>query len=187
LRGWGPGLALGAVAGVFAAAALRSDFLVGVFGGLATLIGLYMALGRAAWRIGPQMPQGGVRAGLSGSVGFLSVLMGIGGGSFGVPLMTLYGVPIHRAVGTASGFGQIIALPAVAGFLFVDLPGPGHPPWTIGAVNLPAFGAVIGSTFVTAPWGAALAHRVNATRLKQVFGAFLAIVGLNMLRKAAGW
>ena len=43
--------------------------------------------------------------------------MGIGGGSFGVPLMRLYGVPIHRAVGTASGFGLMIAIPSVIGFL----------------------------------------------------------------------
>ena len=63
------------------------------------------------------MPTGIGRAITSPVIGFLSVLMGIGGGSFGVPLMRLYGVPIHRAVGTASGFGLLIAVPSVAGFL----------------------------------------------------------------------
>lgn len=49
-------------------------------------------------------------------LGFLSVLMGIGGGSFGVPLMTLHGRPIHKAVATAAGFGVLIAVPLSLGF-----------------------------------------------------------------------
>ena len=64
--------------------------------------------------------------------------MGIGGGSFGVPLMRLYSVPIHRAVGTASGFGLMIAIPSVIGFLLQGWGAPGLPPLTVGLVNLPA-------------------------------------------------
>jgi uncharacterized protein len=185
LRGWAPGLVVGAVLGVLVAAQLRSVVLQALFGILATVIALWMIAGRSDWRIGPAMPAGAVRVGQSTTLGFLSVLMGIGGGSFGVPLMTLYAVPIHRAVGTASGFGQIIALPSVIGFLFVWPPG--APPLTVGSVNIPAFLAVIGASWVTAPYGAGLAHRINAPLLKRVFGGFLAVVGLNMLRKAAGW
>jgi len=115
------------------------------------------------------------------------VLMGIGGGSFGVPTMTLYSVPIHRAVATAAGFGILIAVPSVAGFLFLQMPEGGRPPLTIGAVNLVAFALVIAMTLITAPWGAALAHRTDAARLKRLFGLFLILVALNMLRRAAGW
>ena len=43
--------------------------------------------------------------------------MGIGGGSLGVPTMTLHGMTIHRAVATSSGFGLLIAVPSVSGFL----------------------------------------------------------------------
>ena len=42
-------------------------------------------------------------------------------------------------------------------------------------------------TLITAPLGAALAHRTDPVRLKRVFGAFLILVALNMLRKAVGW
>jgi uncharacterized membrane protein YfcA len=98
--------------------------------------------------------------------------------------MTLYGSPIHRAVGTASGLGVIIAVPAILGFL--ALPVAGAPPYTIGAVNLPAFAAVILTTYITTPWGAALAHRMNPAPLKRAFAAFLILVALNMLRKALG-
>ncbi|EAQ04561.1 membrane protein [Pseudooceanicola batsensis HTCC2597] len=183
LRGWGPGIAIGAVIGVLAAAALRSDALQALFGILAMVIGLYLSLGRSDWRIAEAMPTGPVRWLLSPLVGFLSVLMGIGGGSFGVPLMTLYGRPIHRAVATAAGFGVIIAVPSVIGFLLVSLPAETRPPLTIGAVNLPAFAVVIAMTLITAPLGARLAHATDAGPLKRIFGIFLLLVAANMLRR----
>ena len=141
-----------------------------------------MGLGRKDWRLGAEMPTGGGRAALSPSVGFLSVLMGIGGGSFGVPLMTLFGVPIHRAVATAAGFGILIAVPAVIGFLLVDMDGP-VPPFTIGAVNLISFAIIIAMTLITTPWGVKLAHAMDPAPLKKVFAVFLVFVALNMLRK----
>ncbi|MGJ8609957.1 MAG: sulfite exporter TauE/SafE family protein [Octadecabacter sp.] len=181
LRGWGPGIVIGAVFGVLVATQLRSDVLQALFGGLAILIGLYMAFGRNEWRLGDEMPRGPFRMIGSPLIGFLSVLMGIGGGSFGVPTMSLYGIPIHRAVATASGYGVIIAIPAVIGFLFADIAV--APPLTVGAVNFGAFGVVVAMTLITAPWGAALAHRMDPKPLKRVFGAFLILVALNMLRK----
>lgn len=184
LKSWGLGIAAGAVVGVVAASSLRSVALQALFGVLAMLIGLYLAFGRADWRLADRMPDGPVRWILSPLVGFLSVLMGIGGGSFGVPLMTLYGRPIHRAVATAAGFGVIIAVPSVIGFLLVDLPPETRPPLTIGAVNFPAFGVVIAMTLLTTPYGARLAHATDPKPLKRVFGIFLLLVAVNMLRKA---
>lgn len=185
LKTWVIGIAIGAALGVAVASSLRSDVLQAIFGGLGICVGLYMAFGSAEWRLGPQMPGGVLRGILSPIIGFLSVLMGIGGGSFGVPTMTLFGVPIHRAVATAAGFGVIIAVPSVIGFLFVDIAV--APPFTVGAVNFLAFGLIVSMTMITAPWGAALAHRMNPGPLKRLFGAFLILVALNMLRKALGW
>lgn len=182
LRGWAPGIMLGAVLGVAVVSRLTTPTLQVIFGGLAVLIALYMAFGRSEWRLGSVMPTGALRATLSPLIGFLSVLMGIGGGSFGVPLMTLHGVPIHRAVATTAGFGAAIATPSVLAFLFVQIPV--APPLTIGAVNIPAFLVVISMTLLTAPLGAALAHKTDAKRLRRIFAAFLTLVALNMLRKA---
>jgi len=181
LRGWGPGIVIGAVIGVLVATSLQSVVLQALFGGLGICIGLYMAFGRSDWRLGDVMPKGAFRAVGSPIIGFLSVLMGIGGGSFGVPTMTLFGVPIHRAVATASGYGVIIAVPSVLGFLFADIEV--SPPLTVGAVNFGAFGVVVAMTLITAPWGAAIAHRMDPKPLKRVFGLFLILVALNMLRK----
>ena len=130
LRGWAPGIAIGAVLGVLVVAQLRTVALQAIFGSLALVVAFYLGFGRAQWRLGPAMPKGVARAGLSPAVGFLSVLMGIGGGSFGVPLMSLYGVAIHRAVATAAGFGVVIAVPSVAGFLLMDIEG--APPLSVG-------------------------------------------------------
>jgi uncharacterized membrane protein YfcA len=185
LKTWIVGIAIGAAVGVAVASTLRSDVLQAIFGVLAICVGLYMAFGSSEWRLGPQMPGGVVRAVLSPVLGFLSVLMGIGGGSFGVPTMTLFGMPIHRAVATAAGFGVIIAVPSVIGFLLVDIEV--APPFTVGAVNFLAFGLIVAMTIITAPWGASLAHRMNPGPLKRLFGVFLILVALNMIRKALGW
>lgn len=182
LRDWAPGIALGAAVGVLTVSSLRTQTLQIIFGVLVLLIAGYMVLGRASWRLAEQMPQGPVKYALSALTGFVSVLLGIGGGSIGVPLMTLHGRPIHRAVATAAGFGGLIAAPSAA--LFLLTPVQNAPPGTIGSVNVPAFLIVIVMTMLTAPLGAALAHRLDARLLKKAFAFFLAIVALNMLRTA---
>ncbi len=182
LRGWGPGIVAGALVGSLVATQLRSTTLTAIFAGLALLVACYMAFSRPHWRIADAMPTGWRPYLYSPGVGFASVLMGIGGGSFGVPLMTLHGVAIHRAVATAAGFGMLIAVPAVA--LFVLLPAEADlPPYTVGLVNVPAFVIVIAMTTLTAPLGAKLAHAMDPKPLKRVFAGFLFLVALNMLRK----
>lgn len=185
LKSWGPYIAAGAAVGVVTASALKSTTLQMIFGVLGIVVGLYMAFGKSEWRLGDGMPVGLRRAVMAPIVGFLSVLMGIGGGSFGVPLMTLYNMPIHKAVATAAGFGMTIAVPSVIGFLI--LPVEAAPPFSLGAVNLPAFFLVISMTLMTAPLGAKLAHAMDPKPLKRVFAIFITLVALNMLRKALGW
>ncbi len=186
LRGWAPGIVIGALLGMAAVSSLRSAQLQMIFAVLALIIASYLAFGRQDWRLSEQMPRGIVRALISPLIGFFSVLMGIGGGSFAVPLMSLNGVPIHRAVATSAGFGLVIAAPSVAGFLLVPVPADLRPPGTVGAVNLPAFLTVIAMTMLSAPLGVRLAHGMDAKLLRRIFAAFLAIVALNMLRKAMG-
>lgn len=185
LRAWAPGIVVGAIAGVWAVSHLHSTELQMIFGALALVVAFYLGFGREDWRLGDRMPAGGLRVVLSPVVGFLSVLMGIGGGSFGVPLMSLFGVPIHRAVATAAAWGVVIAVPSALVLLFTPIAG--APPYTQGAVNLPAFVTIIAMTLITTPWGVRIAHAMNPRPLRRVFALFLAVVALNMLRKALGW
>lgn len=180
LRGWAPGIILGAVLGMLSVAQLRSSTLQVIFGTLTLFVGLYIGFGRANWRLGSVMPTGVARMVTAPFIGFLSVLMGIGGGSFGVPLMRLFSIPMHRAVATAAGFGVLIAVPSVVGFLLTSMPGP-VPPFTVGAVNVVGFAVVIAMTLITTPWGVKLAHAMDPGPLKKVFAVFLTLVALNML------
>lgn len=185
LRSWAPFIVAGAVGGVLVAAQLKSVGLQVVFAVLALIAGLYLSFGRTEWRLGAEVPGQPLRGVYATVLGFFSAMMGIGGGTFGVPLMTLYGVPIHRAVATAAGFGMLIAVPSVLGFLWLRVPD--APPFSLGAVNGPAFLVVIAMTVITTPLGVQLAHAMNPKPLKRAFAVFIMLVALNMLRKVAGW
>ena len=117
-------------------------------------------------------------------VGYLSALMGIGGGSFSVPTIAAFGESMLRAVGTGAAIGIFIALGGTIGFIVSGWSEPGLPPLSLGYVNLIAFALVGGFSVLTAPMGAALAHRLNQKTLKYVFAVFLVVVGLNMIWKA---
>ncbi|NNF25043.1 MAG: sulfite exporter TauE/SafE family protein [Rhodobacteraceae bacterium] len=184
LRRWAPGIAIGAILGTELAKSLQSGALQVIFAGLALIIGLYMALGRKDWRLGNTMPGGLKRWLYAPGTGFLSVLLRIGGGSIGVPVMALHDVPMHRAVATAAGWGTAIAVPSVIGFLLADIPAGARPPGTFGAVNLPAFLVVISMTLLTTPIGVRLAHATDPVRLRRVFAIFLLLVAANMAREA---
>ena len=185
LRDWAPFLVLGSVIGVVVAAGLKTTALQAVFGVLAGLAGLYMAFGRPEWRLGAAMPGQPLRGVQATILALFSTLMGIGGGTFGVPLMSLYSVPIHRAVATASGFGILISVPALIGFLLLNVAD--APPYSVGAVNLPAFALIIPMTLLTTPLGVRLAHAMDPAPLKRAFAVFITLVALNMLRKVVGW
>ncbi|MEO8242764.1 MAG: sulfite exporter TauE/SafE family protein [bacterium] len=185
LRDWALFLVLGAMVGVLVASALKTVALQAVFGVLAMGAGLYMAFGKSEWRLGAEMPGQPLRGVYGTLLAFFSALMGIGGGTFGVPLMSLYSVPIHRAVATASGFGILISVPSLIGFLLLGVPD--APPLSIGAVNLPAFAVIIPMTMLTTPYGVKLAHAMNPKPLKRAFAIFITLVAANMLRKVFGW
>lgn len=116
-------------------------------------------------------------------VGYISSLMGIGGGSLTVPTLVAFGHSMHKAVGTSAAIGVAIALSGTAGFLISGWSVEGRPPLSVGYINLLALALVGVLAAVCAPWGAALAHRMDQRTLKYVFAAFLVAVGLNMLWK----
>lgn len=184
IQGWGPFIVLGSVLGVLAATNLRSRELQMVFGVIGVCLGLYMLLGKRHWRISDRLP-GRALGGVYGSIiGFLSALMGIGGGSFTVPLLTAYNVPPHHAVGTSPGFGVLISVPAFAAFMLTGWDVTGKPPLTLGYVNLPTVVLIVLSTMVTVPLGVRLAHSLSPSRLRLIFACTILLLTGNMLRKA---
>jgi uncharacterized membrane protein YfcA len=123
-------------------------------------------------------------AGGGGTIGFLSALMGIGGGTFGVAAMTLFGRPIHQAVATASGFGAAIAVPATLGFVATGWSAEGRADWSLGYVHLPGFVILAALTAFAAPHGARFAHRLDPHTLRRAFALFLGVTGGQLLWEA---
>ena len=116
-------------------------------------------------------------------VGYISSLMGIGGGSLTVPTMVAFGATMHSAVGTSAAVGVAIAISGTLGFVISGWNTVGLPPLSLGYINLLALVLVAVLAAAFAPIGAALAHRMDQKTLKYVFAAFLVVVGLNMLWK----
>lgn len=116
-------------------------------------------------------------------VGYISALIGTGGGSLTVPTLVAFGRTMHNAVGTSAAIGVAIAVSGSTGFLIAGWGVADLPPASLGFINLPAFALVGGLAAIFAPFGAALAHSMDQKTLKYVFAAFLVAVGLNMLWK----
>lgn len=115
------------------------------------------------------------------SVGFFSAMVGIGGGTISVPLLTLYNYPAHKAVGTAAAIGLIISLPGALTMLLIGSTPGDAPAGTFGLVNLIGFLCIVPLTVLFAPLGASLAAKLDAAKLKKVFAVVLLITGLRML------
>jgi uncharacterized membrane protein YfcA len=180
LRAWAVPTVIGVIVGSWLASIIGGKGLTAVFAGGALVLGLYMALGRDHWRLGDTLPTG-IGAWLLGVAnGCLSVMMGIGGGTFGVTVMTLYGTTIHRAVATAAGFGLIIGLPGTIGMIVNGWNAANLPPYSLGFVNVVGLALIVPATIISAPWGVALAHRLSRTTLRMAFGAFLCLTALRM-------
>ncbi len=184
IKGWGPWIVLGSLLGMSLSGVLSKNALLGIFGSIGMILAAQLFFGRPSWKLAEDLPRGLPRAGLGGAVGGLSALMGIGGGTFGVSLMTLCGRPIHQAVATASGWGIMIGVPAAIAAVFVGWGRTDLPPFSLGHVNLAAFVMISIFTVTMAPVGAKLAHKLDAVRLRKMFGVLLAVVAVRMLYKA---
>lgn len=175
-----PGVLVGVLVGAVASRYLGGLILTAIFAFMAMLVALNMAFRQdgVVWRDG--LP-GRTGTGLIGAfIGGVSTLMGIGGGTLSVPLLSALKVPMHTAVGTGAMLGTVISIPGALAFVIngmgVDL----RPPLSIGYVNLLGLALIVPATMVSTRWGVALAHRINARRLRQVFAVFLVLTSLRM-------
>lgn len=182
LRGFAPGLALGALGGAFVAHGLKGRTLELIVGIGALLIAAQMLRATAPRGVAP-MPAPPLPELLlvGGVIGVLSALVGIGGGSLSVPYLAARRLPMVQAVGSAAAGGIPIAWGGALGFIVSGSAITGLPGWHLGYVSVAAFAGLAVFSVLTAPFGARLAHRLPAKRLKQGFAALLAGVGVLML------
>lgn len=186
VRSWLPWLAAGTLMGVVLAAMVSSKELQFIFAVGVGAYSLFFLFPRVFSRFEfEQLPVGMTRAVLGTSVGGVSALLGIGGGTPIVITMTLCGRPIVQAVGTAAGVGVIIGLLGAVGFLVVGLSKVvvGAPPGSIGFINIPALIAISAMSVITAPFGARLAHDLESDSLKRYFGLYLLAVAIIIFQQ----
>jgi uncharacterized membrane protein YfcA len=183
LRGWAPWIVGGVGVGVLLASRFSGALLATVFGAGVLLMAVHFLVPVFAGRqLRTTMPAGAARAGIAGSLGAFSALLGIGGGTVAIIVMTLCGRPIHRAIATAAGIGAIIAVPGMIGFAIIGWGADGLPLGSLGYVNVPAALIVTSTSVFSAPWGVAAAHRLSPALLRRAFGIYLLCIGAIMLR-----
>ena len=120
-------------------------------------------------------------------IGFLSGMVGAGGGFISVPFLVWCNVPIHMAVATSAGLGFPIALSNGLGYIVGGWHAPDLPPHSLGYVWLPALVCIAGCSVLTAPLGARAAHALPVAKLKRIFAVLLLLLGGYMLLKGLGY
>ncbi|HKK05903.1 MAG TPA: sulfite exporter TauE/SafE family protein [Gammaproteobacteria bacterium] len=181
VRRWVLPVLVGVAVGTTVAHYVSGTLLKTLFGVLLVLVSSHMLISaRRELSLFENLPGPGVQRGLAVVVGGISALLGIGGGTVMVPLLTMFSFRIHRAVATSSVFGFVISVPATAGYLYGGWHAPGLPPGSTGYINWLAFAALVPATMLCAPLGVRLAYRLNVGQLKRAFAVFLLIVGLKM-------
>ena len=176
-----PWIVAGVVLGTLTVKASSGDVLKWVWVVAAGLIAIKMAFGREDWRLADHLPPSPWPQLGALLIGIVSTLMSIGGATFVVPLLTLYGQSIITAVSTASGVGPLIALPGVIGFAWAGWDASGLPPLSIGYVNLLGMAIVAPLSVWAAPYGVRVAHRIPRRTLELAFAAFLASISIRFL------
>jgi len=172
------GVAVGAVAASYAPAPVfKIAFVI-----FAAFIATRMLFGGDRWNVSDELPGRGPLLIYGFITGLVSALVGVSGGAIANSVLTLYGQPMQRAVGTAAGIGVPITVAGTIGYALAGWP---HlaalPPLSVGFVSLIGFVLMAPVSSYTASYGVRLAHWLPRRRLEIAFGIFLVLVALRFL------
>ena len=170
------GVAIGSLAASFAPPAVfKVAFLVFI-----TFIATRMLFGGDRWKLGDELPGRGLLAVYGFITGLFSSLVGVSGGSISNAVLTLYGRPMHQAVGTSAGVGVPITIAGTLGYMLAGWPHMAQLPLlSIGFVSLIGFVLMAPVSSFTASYGVRLAHWLPRRQLEIAFAIFLILIGLR--------
>ncbi len=175
-----PGILLGAGIGAIVADYIDADNLKWFFVSYLIYVGIRMALpGKVASKTKKTKQWVDYWAG--NAIGFLSSILGIGGGTLTVPYLIARQLPMKNAVAVSSACGLPIA---VSGTIVYSVLGGDNAilsEWSLGYVYLPALSGIIICSIVTAPIGAKLAKKLPAKKLKRYFSIVLFLIAFKMI------
>jgi|TARA_B100000700_G_scaffold249677_1_gene280023 uncharacterized membrane protein YfcA len=180
VRSFGIFILFGVIAGTFLAVNLKTPALVLFFAFFAFLVGLFFIFLRENLMNHPKKISNFIKN-ISGIIiGFISVPLGIGGGSLMVPFMRTFGYDIRKSIGTAAAVGFLIALSgAITMSLSGKIIGNVNAPFSFGYINLMGFLVFVPVTTIMARLGAKAVHRIDKKLLSKIFGIFLLCVSIR--------
>jgi uncharacterized membrane protein YfcA len=172
------GVAIGAAAASFAPSAVfKIAFFV-----FASFISFRMLWIGDRWSLGKQLPGNGLLSFFGFITGLFSSLVGVSGGAISNAVLTLYGQPMQRAVGTSAGIGVPITIVGAAGYAIAGWPHIAKlPPGSIGFISVIGFVLMAPVSSYMTVHGVRLAHWLPRRKLEIGFGIFLMLVSLRFL------
>ena len=180
VKSFGILILVGVLFGTFLAVNLKTPALVLFFSIFAFMVGLFFIFLREKLVENPKKISHIIKN-ISGIlIGFISVPLGIGGGSLMVPFMRTFGYDIRKSIGTAAAVGFLIAVSGtttmILGGKIIDNV---NAPFSIGYINLLGFAVFVPVTMVMARIGAKAVYRIDKKILSKIFGTFLIIVSIR--------
>jgi hypothetical protein len=174
------GTLLGVIVGVQSALYMSSDVLKLVFGVFLLFVAM-MIVFRPTPKPVDSSP-GWVNSTFAGTaIGWVSAMLGIGGGTLSVPYFIARKLPMNNAVALGAACGLPISIMATAAYIYegwhMDIS------YSLGYVYLPALVGIAITSIPSAAYGAGLAHRVNPRHLRIGFASVLCLVGLTFIFK----
>lgn len=185
-RSWLPPLGVGVLIGLLAMRFLPGTILAGVFAFAMLGVALQLIALPPSVRLADAVPGHPVRDFLAAGIGGVSVMIGVSGGAFSTPLLTLLGVPIHGALAVSSAGAAVIAALGSIGSLLNGLGVAGRAPRSLGYLDVVAVAVMLPAILMAAPLGVKLASRLGERLLRRLFGVFLFGVAADMLRGVLG-
>ncbi|MBY0528806.1 MAG: sulfite exporter TauE/SafE family protein [Rhabdochlamydiaceae bacterium] len=175
-----PGLVIGSVLGAISAEYLSGIILEIFFGCFLMGIGILFLRKHKPHLEEHKLPRPAIFTLISTGIGWLSNLLGIGGGVITVPVLTSFKLQSKKAIGTSAATSLCISFIGALCYLWVGL---GKLPFeeTVGYINLPAFALIGIATFIAAPIGAKWTHQLPEHLLKRFLGGMLILVGAAMV------
>ena len=180
IKSFGIFILLGVITGTFLAVSLKTPTLILFFSIFALMVGLFFIFLREKLVENPKKISNFIKNISGVIIGFISVPLGIGGGSLMVPFMRTFGYDIRKSIGTAAAVGFLIAISGtttmiIGGNLINNI----NTPFSIGYINLLGFAVFVPVTMIMARLGAKTVYKINKKILGKIFGIFLIIVSIR--------